>query len=77
MTEKFVFDLETLARTVDIKGILITKYWEEKIINHFLQSDSELTNGEEECVERRTLAAHQVSKAFSILKTFKVLENQY
>ena len=44
----------------------------QKIINHILQSDGELTNKKEEIVERRTPVAHQVSKALGVSKTFKI-----
>ena len=77
MTEKFVFHSEILARKADIKRILITNYWEKKIVDHILQSDGELTNREEECVEGGTLVAHQVSKTLSILKTLKVPRDRY
>ena len=77
MTKKFVFHLEILARKADIKRILITKHWEKKIVDHILQNDGELTNREEECVEGRTLVAHQVSKTLTVPKTFKVPGNRY
>ena len=77
VTEKLVFNLEILARKADVKWILIIKHWEEKIINHILQSDGELTNKKEESVERRTPAAHQVFKALVVLKTFKIPRDRY
>lgn len=77
MTEKLVFNLKILARKADVKGILIMKHWEEEIINHILQSDGELTHRREEWVERRAPMAHQVSKTFSVPKTFKIPRNHY
>lgn len=77
MTEKLVFNLEILARKADVKWILIIKHWEEKIINHILQSDGELTNRKEESVERRTPAVYQVFKAFGIPKTFEIPKDHY
>ena len=77
MIEKLVFNFEILTGKVDLKGILITKHWEEEIINHILQSDNELTHKKEECVEKRTPTAHQVSKALGVLKTFKIPRNCY
>ena len=56
--EKLVFNLEILAGKAEVKGILITKHWDEEIINHILQSDGKLTHRKEECVERRTPIAH-------------------
>ena len=77
MVEKLVFNLEILPGKADMKGILITKHWEEKIINHILQSDGELTNRKEESMERRTPAAYQVFKAFGIPKTFEIPKDHY
>ena len=77
VTEMLVFNLEILAGKIDVKGILITKHWKEEIINNILQSDGELTHRKEECVERRTPMAHQVSKALDVPKTFKIPRNRY
>ena len=77
VTEKVVFNLEILIGKVDIKRILVTKHWKDEIINHILESDGELTNKKEECVERMTPMAHQVSKDLGVLKTFKIPRNCY
>ena len=67
MTEMLVFNLKILVVKVDVKGILVTKHWEEEIINH----------RKEECVERRILMAHQVSKALGVSKTFNIPRNHH
>ena len=77
MTKKLVFNFEILARKADIKWILVTKHWEEEIINHVLQSDGKLANRKEECLERRALVAHLVSKALGVPKTFEIPRNCY
>ena len=61
MIEKLVFNFEILTGKVDLKGILITKHWEEEIINHILQSNGELTDGKEERMKRVRPMAHQMS----------------
>ena len=77
VTEKLVLNLEILIRMANIKEIFVTKHWKKETINHILQSDGELTNRKEECVERGTPMAYQVAKTFDILETFKIPRNCY
>ena len=61
----------------NVKRILISKYWEEEVIDYILQGDGKLTNRKEEGMKERALMAYQVSKALGISKTFKVPRNYH
>ena len=77
MAKKLVLNLEILTRKGNVERALITKYWEEEIINNILQSDGELTHRKEKGVERRAPMVHQVSKALGVPKTFKIPRNHH
>ena len=77
MLEESLLKLEILSGELDVERILITKHREEEIINHIFQSNGELTNKNENRMQRGRLTAHQMSKTLGTPEAFQVIGNRH